>query len=315
MKIYLVTSNPKLNELQRQQLEEIGEVAVLDVQKLSATDLIKQAPDAEILIAGSSGIEVISRELLEGLKQLKYITLLTVGYNWVDIEAAQELKIPISNVKGANSESVAEHIWGMVLDLTKRITEFNRDAKEKGAYKFGDYRGKEVYEKTLGVIGLGDIGTKVARIAKGFDMKVIGVNKSGRPLEGVGLVDLKTLLKESDVIAVCVPLTPETENMISDKEFTLMKDGVILVNCARENIVNKEAALKAVACGKVFGYGVETEIMKPISPEDPYLKHPNIIVTPHNAFNTEDAEAKTYDMVVENIKSFLEGSPQNLISN
>lgn len=314
MKIYLVTSNPGLNEFQRQQLEKAGKLIALNVQKLSTTELVEQAPDAEILIAGSSGIGAISRELLEGLKQLKYITLLTVGYDWVDIEAAKDRGIPISNVKGANSESVAEHIWGMILDLAKRITEFNRDAREKGAYKFGDYRGKEVHEKTLGVIGLGDIGTKVARIAKGFDMKVIGVNKSGRPVKGVTLVDLPTLLRESDATAVCVPLTPETENMISDEQFKLMKDGVILVNCAREAIVNKEAVLNAVTCGKVFGYGVETPIMKPVPKDDPYLKYPNIIVTPHNAFNTEDAEVKTYDMAVENIQSFLKGSPQNLIT-
>lgn len=314
MEIYLVTSNPRLNEFQRQQLEEIGELQVLNVQKLSAAELVARAPNAEIVIAGPSGIEVISKELLEGLGHLKYITLLTVGYDWVDVKAAQGLKIPISNVKGASSESVAEHTWGMVLDLAKRITEFNRETREKGAYKFGDYRGKEVYGKTLGIIGLGDIGKKVARIAKGFDMKVIGINKSGRPIEGIELVNLRTLLKNSDVVTVCVPVTPETENMISDEQIGLMKNGVILVNCAREAIVNKEAVIKAVNSGKVFGYGVETPIMKPIPEDDPYLKHPNIIVTPHNAFNTEDAEVKTYDMVVKNIQSFLRGSPQNLVS-
>lgn len=314
MKIHLVTFNPRPTDSQKQQLRELGDLAIVNVQKLSATEVVEKVPDAEILIVGSSGVEEVSEGLLEGLKRLKYITLLTVGYAWVDVKAAQELNIPISNVKGANSESVAEHTWGMILDLAKRITEFNRDVREKGAYKFGEYCGKEVYGKTLGVIGVGDIGTKVARIARGFDMRVLGVNKSGRLVEGVELTDLENLLKESDVITICVPLTPETESMVSDKEFTLMKDGAILVNCAREDVVNKEAVLKVIASGKIFGYGVETEIMKPIQSNDPYLKYPNVIVTPHNAFNTEDARRKVYDTAIANIQSFLDGSPQNLIT-
>lgn len=313
MKIYLITSNPRITTSQLKEFKQLGEFKILDKQKLSRKQVLEKARDVEILIAGSSGIQKITRELLLGLKNLKFITTLTVGMAWVDLKAAKQFKIPVSNIKGSNSESVAEHAWGMILDLTKRITEFDRDVRNKGAYKFGDYQGKEVFGKTIGIIGLGDIGTKIAKIAKAFNMKVLGVNKSGKKVAGVKLVDLDTLFKKSDVITVCVPLTEETKNLISEKEISLMKKGVILVNTAREPIVNKKAVLKGLKEDKLYGYGIETEIMQPVPNDDPYLKHSRIILTPHNAFNTEDAERKSFDVTIKNIKTFIKGNPANRV--
>jgi D-3-phosphoglycerate dehydrogenase len=314
MKIYLIASTARPTKDQVKKLESLGKFFIIDAQKFSPFQVIEKAPDAEILIAGTSGVQTINKELLSGLKQLQYISLLTVAVDWVDLNAARELQIPISNIKGANSESVAEHTWGMILSLAKRITEFDRDVRSKGAYKFGDYRGKEVYGKTIGIIGLGDIGKRVARIAKGFNMNILGINESGKPVDGVQLTTLDTLLKQSDVITICVPLTPKTDNMLSDKEFTSLKDGAILINCARPEIVNKKDVLNALNKGKLFGYGIETEIMKSVSPDDEYLEHPRIIITPHNAFNTEDAEIKSFDAVIENIEGFLSGKPIRIVT-
>jgi len=314
MKIYLITNNAQPTEKQITQLEKLGDFVWVDAMKLTAKEVINKASDAEILILGPSGVEKISNELLSGLYKLKFISLLTVGTNWVDLESARKHQVLISNIKGANSEAVAEHTWGMILNLAKRITEFERDTRTKGAYNFGLYRGGEVYEKVLGVIGLGDIGKKIVRIAQGFNMKVLGVNKSNKKVEGVELVDLKTLLNRSDVVAISIPLSIETRNLISDTEIKEMKQGAILVNCAREPIVNKEAVLKAIALGKLFGYGIETEIMKPLSQNDEYFKYPNVIVTPHNAFNTIDAEIKSFDTVITNIEGFLNNNPQNVVT-
>lgn len=313
MKIYFVTADRTIDDIYKNELESIGEFIHLPLQKASEDEFIAKCQDADILIVGSSGVDRLSEKIFSSLKNLKFVSLLTVGHAWVDVNAAQKHGIPVSNVKGSNSESVAEHTWGMILDLSKRITEFYFDARTKGAYKFMDYQGKEVFGKTLGVIGLGDIGKKVARIANGFNMRVLGVNKSGKLVKGVELVSLPVLFKQSHVIAVCVPITSETENLISDKEFGMMKDGAILVNCAREKIVNKQAVLKALKSGELFGYGVETEIMKPIPLDDPYFDHPRIVLNPHNAFNTEDAERKGDEMVIDNVNSFLAGKPQNLI--
>ena len=297
----------------RSDLEKLGELAVINAQKMTTQDVVTKAGDAEVLIAGSSGIEKISKEMLQGLTKLKMIATLTVGVAWVDIEAAKDLGITVCNIKGANAESVAEHTWGMILDLAKRITEFDRDARNKGAFKFADYTGKEVYSKTIGIIGLGDIGKKVAQIAKAFDMRILGLNKNKKPVSGIELVDMSTLLKNSDIIVTSVPLTSETTNLISDKEIDLMKDGVILVNPAMEPITDRDAVLRGLKSGKIFGFGIETEIMKPIPSDSPYFNHSRIVVTPHNAFNTEDANRKSYELAIENVKMFISGKPQNIV--
>lgn len=314
MKISAFLSRPLFTSEQTKKLEGLGELRIIEAQRLSAEEVISKAPDTEILIAGGSGIKHISRKMLTGLKHLKMIAALSVGYDWIDVEAAKDLGIVVSTIKGANAESVAEHTWGMILDLGKRITEFNRDVISKGEYKFGNYQGLEVYGKTIGIIGLGDIGKKVARIAHGFDMKVIGINASGKSIEGVELVTLDTLLKESDVIAICVPLNEQTNNMIDKEQIAKMKDNVIVVNCSREEAVNKEAIVVAVQSGKVFGYGIETEIMTPVLADDLYLSHPRILVTPHNAFNTIDAELHSSDTMIQNIDLFLQGKPRNVVS-
>jgi phosphoglycerate dehydrogenase-like enzyme len=314
MKIYLITSNPRLTVAMKDRLEKVGDLVVIDAaKKMSVDEIVSKAGDAEILIAGSSGVEVISKEVMLGLKKLKMIATLTVGVAWVDVESAKELGITVCNIKGANAESVAEHAWGMILDLSKRISEFDRDVRNKGAFEFAKYTGREVYGKTIGIIGLGDIGQKVARIAKGFDMKILGFNRSKKDIENVEQVDFKKLLNESDVIVLCVPLTDQTVKLISEEEISQMKDGVILINPAMENIVDKKAVLDAVNCGKIYGFGVETDIMKQIPVDDPYLKHPRILVTPHNAFNTEDANVKSYELVIENIEKFIRGEPQNVV--
>jgi phosphoglycerate dehydrogenase-like enzyme len=313
MNICCITSNPQVEYIE-DDLEKIGDLRVYNKQKLSADEVALLAHDADILIIGPSGVDRISPDMIDQLPNLKLISLLTVGYDWVDVSYAKSKDIAVCNIKGANSESVAEQSWGMIIDLAKRITEFNKDAEKNGACTFGDYKGKEIYGKTLGVIGLGDIGKKIARCAKGFNMKVLGVNKSGLPVDGVELVSLETLLTQSDVIAVATPLNSETKNLISKPQIDMMKTGAILVNCAREEIVNKTAMIEAVRNNKLFGYGVETAIMTPIPKNDPYFSTRRIIAIPHNAFNTEDADKKSYDLVLANIKAYLAGKPQHVVN-
>lgn len=312
MNICFISSNPQAM-LIKPHLEKLGELSVHNKQGLSPEELVALAVGSDILIIGPSGIKNITKEILDSLPKLKHLALLTVGYDWVDVPHAKEKGIVISTIKVANAESVAEHTWGMILDLTKRITEFDRDARTRGAYKFTDYKGKEVFGKTLGIIGLGDIGKKVARVAAGFNMRVIGVNKSNHPVDGVEIVLLDQLLHESDVIAICAPLTRETDDMIGAEEIAKMKAGVIVVNTSREKIVHKAAIIEAVQSGKLFGYGIETTIMTPIPSDDPYFFQPRILVSPHNAFNTEEADQKSFELIVENVKAWITGHPQDIV--
>lgn len=175
------------------------------------------------------------------------------------------------------------------------------------------YTGVELFGKTLGIIGLGNVGHRVRRISKGFQMRVLAFDRSEGTTKDYEAVSLERLLRESDFIGVNIPLTEETRDLVGEGEISMMKDGVIIANTAREEIVNKKAIVNAIKSGKVRGYGVETAIMTPLDPEDEYLKYPNIIVNPHNAFNTEETQKRTNEMVVNNLISFIEGEPKNLL--
>lgn len=314
MKTYCATSSPELTDGQIERLEKLGEVSVADCRKLSEDEFIERFSDAEILIVGSSGVEVISRKVLEGLPKLKFLSLLTVGTAWVDLDYANETNLPVSNIKGANAQSVAEHTWAMILNLSKRVSEADRNLRNGGEYKFLEYQGIEIIGKSLGVIGLGDIGKQVAQIGSAFGMSVIGVNKSGKEVENVRLVELKELLNKSDVITICTPLTEETTDLISDEEFHQMKGGVILVNPAREAIVNKKAVLKNIESGKLRGYGIETEIMVPVDKDDEYFNYDNVIVTPHTAFFTVESDAKSFEMAVANVENYFSQKSTNIVT-
>jgi len=314
MKIYFVSAQSQLLDYQIENIKKLGDFKMVIGDRLSPKDLVKKVHNANIILAGRSGIDKLSQEVFENLRDLKFISVVGVGYEWIDIKSAVRKGIQISIANDGYSQSVAEHTWGMILDLSKRITEFNRDLREKGIYDFKNYLGREVYQKTIGILGVGSVGKRVAGIAKSFDMKVLGFNRTKKDIDGVEFVDLDIILKNSDIIAVCLPLTNDTENLISEKEIKKVKKGVIIVNCAREKIINKKAISKAVKNGKVFAYGVETEIMVPIDKKDIYLNHPRILVTPHNAWNTKESRERTYDVAIENIKAFIEGNPKNIVS-
>jgi phosphoglycerate dehydrogenase-like enzyme len=172
----------------------------------------------------------------------------------------------------------------------------------------------ELAGKTLGVIGLGDIGQKVAQIGLGFGMQVIGSNRSQKNLPGLTSVSLSQLLAASDVISVDVPLTDQTRGMIGEAEITQMKERVIIVNTADEKIVDKSAIIAAVKKSKVFGYGVETALLKPLALDDEYFSCPTILAYPHNAFNTVEATRRVKDTWFQNVVKFIAGSPQNVVT-
>lgn len=313
MKIYCTVGHECFTLNQKSELEKLGEVTYIEETRIDEDKYINLAKDAEIIIAAPEAMAQLSEKIFSSLPNLKFVTLITVGSNWVNQNAAKKLNILVSNVKGANSESVAEHIWGMILDLSKRISEFDRDVRNTGAYEFSKYKGHEVYGKTLGLIGTGDIGSKVARIAKGFNMKVLGINKSNNVIDGIKLVDMNTLLSQSDIINISIPLDKLTENLISKTQIDFMKDGAMLINCAREEIVDKSAVIEAIKSKKLSGYGVDITILVSLSKDDEYLQYPNILVNVHNAFNTVESDENCYGMAIENIKKFLSGNPQNLI--
>lgn len=315
MKIYIVGATEEFNLRIQNALETSGQkdVSIIIAPKITPEELAQKTGDCEILVASPSGFESVSKEHMENLPKLKFITTTSVGTDWVDIKAAKERGVIVSNQKGVNAEAVAEHCFGFILDLAKRITEADRNIREKGEYRSAPYMGTELLGKTLGIIGTGDIGQRVARIASGFSMKILGVNKSGKVVDGIEIVNLETLLKESDFIVVTIPLAQDTENLLSKKEFELVKPGVILISISREKIINKEAVLNALDLGKVSGYGFDADIAAPIGNDDPYLKNKRIVITPHSASMTKEADKGYIDMTVENVNAFLNGQPIRVV--
>ncbi|MFH1832851.1 MAG: D-isomer specific 2-hydroxyacid dehydrogenase family protein [Candidatus Levyibacteriota bacterium] len=316
MKIYIVGATEEFNNRIQNALEDSGQkdVTVIVASRITAKELVKKAGDCEILVASPSGFETVSKDHITNLPNLKFITITSVGVDWLDVNAVKELGIVVSNEKGVNAEAVAEHCFGLVLDLAKRITEADRDIREKGEYRSSPYQGMELFGKTLGIIGVGNIGKRVARIARGFSMKMQGLNKSGKPVKGIDIVDLETLLKTSDIVVVTIPLTKDTENLLTEKEFDVIKPGAFVVSISREAIINKNAVLNALNTGKISGYGFDAEINTPIERDDPYLKHNRIVITPHSASMTREADKGYIDMTVENVTAFLNKNPIRVVS-
>lgn len=294
--------------------EGIEDTKIFISKEVTPQELIENASDCEILVASPSGFKNLSKEHMESMPNLKLITTTSVGTDWIDKKAAKERGIIVSNEKGVNSEAVAEHCFGMILSLSKRITEADRDIRQVGVQDASNYIGLNLYGKTLGIIGLGDIGKIVARIATGFSMRILATNKTNKEVRGIEIVDLETLLKESNVIVVTISFTQETEDLLSSKEFNLMKKGVILVSISREKIINKDAVLKAINEGRISGFGFDADITVPIEKNDSWLSSNQIIITPHSASMTEESEKGYATMTVENIKAFLENKPIRVVT-
>jgi phosphoglycerate dehydrogenase-like enzyme len=313
MNIYYISPVPVLLPRHEEVLKKLGTLKLIKAEKLSEEEVARLVKDADIIALARPAIAACTDNFFSRLPQLKLLTTVSTSHDWIDVEAAKKRAITVTNCKGANARSVAESTWSLILALAKRTVEYAQNAKNKGAYKFKDYVGVELAGKTLGVIGLGDIGSETAKIGLAFGMRVLGFNRSKKDIVGVQSVDLEALLKESDVISIHVPLTDQTKHFIDKVKIEKMKDKVILVNTSDEAVVEKEAVIAAIEQKKIYGYAVETPLMTPLSPLDPYLTHSNIIAYPHNGFNTKEANIHVKDTWVQNIVQFVAGKPQNVV--
>lgn len=266
---------------------------------------IQRAKDAEIII---NFWLKMPASMFTKLPKLRYVCVAAVGYEWIDIEAARKQNIIVSNCPGHNAESVAEHTIGLMIDASRLSTQAQTDLR-MGIWKSTHYIGFDLIGKTLGIIGFGKIGKRVAEIAQnGLHMKIISINsKNSRK-------DLESLLKRSDIISVNAPLNNQTRGLISDKEFHLMKKGVVLVNTGRGAIIDEKALVANLLSGKIFAAGLDTFTHEPIEKNNPLLQIPNVTLTPHIAWNTSETEYRLSKMVVDNVRNFIHGKPINVVS-
>ena len=318
MKIVILDGNA-LNpgDLSWDPIREFGEVTVYPRTE-SLEDTIQRIGDHEIVLINKVPI---TEEVFEACPNIKLICVQATGYNVVDCEAAKRRGIPVCNVPSYSTAAVAQFTMALLLEVCHRIGHHDRlvhEGKwcESDSFCFWDSQQMELAGKTMGIIGFGSIGQAVGRLAKAFGMEVITYSRSIRP-EGKEIaeyVDLDTLLARSDVISLHCPLFPETEKMINAETIGKMKDGVILLNTSRGGVIDEEAVSVALRSGKIRAAAVDVVSEEPMRRENPLLTAPNCIITPHMAWAPIETRQRLLDVVAENIRGFLEGTPRNVVN-
>lgn len=309
------TLNP--GDLDWGRLEQLGNVTVYD--RTAVTEIVERAADADIVLTNKTQL---SAAILEQLPKLKYIGVLATGYNIVDTEAAKQRGIPVTNIPTYGTQSVAQFVFALLLELCHRV-QTHSDAVHAGDWNncpdFCFTRSPliELSGKTMGLIGLGRIGGQVARIANAFGMRVIAVG-SGRsnptPVEGVEWVELDQLLAESDVISLHCPLTPATEKLINAERLALMKHSAILINTSRGALINEQDMADALNDLRIAGAAVDVLSVEPPVPSNPLYAAANCLITPHIAWATKEARSRLMGTAVDNVQSFLSGHAIHVVN-
>ena len=320
MKIVILdgyTENP--GDLSWAQIEQYGELKVYDRTSLTdQAEVIERIGDAEIVFTNKTPI---SAEAMDACPNMKMIGVLATGYNIVDYNYAKEKGIPVCNVPTYGTASVGQFAIGLLLEVCHHIGHHS-DSVHSGGWQaskdwcYWDYPLIELDGKTLGIIGFGRIGQRTGSIAKALGMKVIAFdkNRSEEAAKIADYVDLDTLLAGSDVIALHCPLFPDTDKIINKDTIAKMKDGVIIINNSRGQLVNEQDLADALNSGKVAAAGLDVLSTEPVRGDNPLLKAKNCIITPHISWAPRESRQRIMDCSADNIKAFLEGHPQNVVN-
>jgi D-3-phosphoglycerate dehydrogenase len=293
-------------------LEENG-VNVVQLPPGSNEDTLRAEASRVNGLITRGGIK-ITRSFMESSPGLKAVGVHGIGCDHVDLNAAGELGKVVLNTPNALTESVAEMAMALMLALTRRVVSADK-AVRRGEWnrKYGDLRGVEIAGKTLGIIGMGRIGSAVAKRARGFDVKVVYHDVYRREdLEkelGIKHAAIEEVLREADIISLHVPFSPETHHMIGEGELASMKDGVYIVNTARGRIVDQTALVEALKAGKVAGAALDVFEEEPLDPASPLASMDNVILTPHLAASSEEAMRRMAVQAAEGVLKALRGEP------
>ena len=300
-------------------LEVLGELTVYDRTALTESPLIaERIGDAEIAVTNKTPI---TRTVIDACPNLRAIAVLATGYNIVDTAYAREKDIPVMNVPVYGTDNVAQYAIALLLEACSQVGHHDRSVHEGEWTRSIDfcYWQKpliEVRGKTAGIIGFGRIGQAVARILSAMNVRVLAYSRSERA-EGRALADyvsLDTLFQKSDFIFLHCPLTPETDGIINAANIAKMKDGVIIVNNGRGQLIVEEDLAAALTRGKVAYAAVDVASSEPIAAENPLLHAPNCIITPHISWATKEARERIMQMTADNVRAFMDGKPTNVVN-
>ncbi len=306
------TLNP--GDLSWERLKDLGSVEIYD--RTQEDQIEERIGECEIVITNKTPI---TRELLERKPGIKYVGVLATGYNVVDIEAAKDKGVVVTNIPTYGTEAVAQYVFALLLELCHRVAHHDRRVKE-GAWSsakdfcFWDYPLMELAGKTMGLIGYGRIGQATARIAKAFGMEVLVYDLKKTEGEGVEFVDLETLYRRSDVVSLHCPLTEENLGMINRESIERMKRGVLIINTSRGPLIDEEDLAEALNSRSVGGAALDVLAVEPAREENPLLKAHNCIITPHIAWAPKEARERLLNIAVDNLEGYLKGSIENRVA-
>jgi len=309
------TLNP--GDLSWAALERLGKCTIYD--RSLREEILARAADAEIVVTNKA---ILSREHILALPKLKYIGVTATGYNTVDVEAARERGILVCNVPAYGTRSVAQMTIALLLELTQRVGHHAQTVRE-GRWSqcpdfcYWDYPLIELDGLTMGIVGFGQIGRAVADLARAFGMKIIASTRSHRGDDvdpAVRFVDLDTLFKQSDVVSLHCPLTPETKHLVNAPRLALMKPTAFLLNTSRGPLIDEPALADALNSGRLAGAGLDVLSVEPPLPDNPLFSARNCFITPHIAWATRAARARLLEASVANIAAFLRGKATNVVN-
>lgn len=298
-------------------LAQYGELTVYD--RTDDADVIARIGDAELITTNKT---VIDRHAMESCPKLKYIGVLATGYNVVDLDAAKERGIVVTNVPAYSTDAVAQFTFALLLELANQVGVHNSSVKDGGWVRSKDFSYSvmptmELYGKTMGIIGYGSIGHRVADIAHAFGMKVLVSSRIEKKLpEGgwIRWVSREELFAEADVISIHCPLFPETKGMINRETIGLMKRTTLVINTARGGCIVEQDLADALNSGRIAGAAVDVVSQEPMKEDNPLLTAKNIIITPHIAWAPREVRQRLLQIAGDNMGAFLAGHPINVVN-
>ena len=318
MKIVILdgyTVNP--GDLSWDFLHKYGDVDYYDRTECTE-DVILRMQGAEVVLLNKVRI---SENILEQCPTVKLICVLATGYDVVDIEATKKHGVTVCNVPAYGTQAVAQYTFALLLELCHRVgahsmSVFRGDWSKSKDFCYWLTPQQELADKTIGIIGSGKIGQTVAKIAAAFGMRILTYSRTIRSeLESsMQYVSLDELLAQSDVVSLHCPLTPQTAKIINAETFSKMKPSALLLNTARGGLVDEYALSSALAAGKIAGYAGDVVSAEPIHPDNPLLNAPNCILTPHMAWAPTESRQRIMNIIDNNIKNYLQGTPSNVVN-
>jgi glycerate dehydrogenase len=300
------TLNP--GDLSWDALRELGSCEIYD--RSAPDEIVPRSTSAEIVLTNKVKL---NGEYMSSVPTLKYIGVTATGYNIVDVAAARERKVIVTNVPTYGTQSVAQMTFALLLELTQHVGHHAQTVREgrwtrSPDFCYWDYPLIELDGLTLGIIGFGRIGKMVGQLAEAFGMKVLTYSRK-QPV-----AEMETLFRRSDIISLHCPLTPQTEHLVNEKRLAWMKPTAFLLNTSRGPLIDESALAKALNEGRIAGAGLDVLAVEPPTADNPLLRAKNCLITPHIAWATRAARSRLMEAVVENLRAFLAGESKNVVT-